>query len=84
MSLQIIFVMHIFLAQVVASFCHFCQFLPCRLLLVFATGFFRSGKNLPTLISLLYNRDGHGEIQCLCSSSADVPKWGLYGVAVAL
>ena len=25
------------------------RFLPCRLLPVFATGFFRSGKNLPTL-----------------------------------
>ena len=29
----------------------------------------------------LYNRDGSGRIQCLCSSSAGVPKWGLYGVA---
>ena len=29
----------------------------------------------------LYNRDGLGRIQCLCSSSADVPKWGLYWVA---
>ena len=29
----------------------------------------------------LYNRDGPGRIQCLYSSSADVPKWGLYGVA---
>ena len=28
----------------------------------------------------LYNRDGPGRIQCLCSSSADTPKWGLvYG-----
>ena len=29
----------------------------------------------------LSNRDGLGRIQCLCRSSADVPKWGLYGVA---
>ena len=29
----------------------------------------------------LYNRDGPGRIQCLCSSSAGVPTWGLYGVA---
>ena len=27
----------------------------------------------------LYNRDGPGRIQCLCSSSADVPKWGYMG-----
>ena len=45
------FVIHIFLAQVVfASFCPFCH-------KVFAmpviTGFFRSGKNLPTLIMLI-------------------------------
>ena len=29
----------------------------------------------------LYNCDGPGRIQCLCSLSADIPKWGLYGVA---
>ena len=29
----------------------------------------------------LYNCDGPGGIQCLCNLSADVPKWGLYGVA---
>ena len=29
----------------------------------------------------LHNHDGPGGIQCLCSLSADVPKWGVYGVA---
>ena len=29
----------------------------------------------------LHNRDGPGGIQYLCSLSAGVPKWGLYGVA---
>ena len=29
----------------------------------------------------LYNRDGPGRIQCLFSLSADVPKYGLYGVS---
>ena len=28
----------------------------------------------------IYNCDGLGRIQCLCRSSADVPKWGLYAV----
>ena len=27
------------------------------------------------------NLDIPGGVQCLCSLSADVPKWGLYGVA---
>ena len=27
----------------------------------------------------LYNRDGPFGIQCLCSLSADLPKWGLFG-----
>ena len=38
--------------------------------------------NLCKLVSL-YNRDGPGRIQCLCSLSSDVPKWGVYICGVA-
>ena len=31
--------------------------------------------------NLYITRDGPGRIQCFCSLSAGVPKWGLYGVA---